>query len=87
MNNIITNSVFDKYCGLLVELNTKFSEQDIARLERLGYISISLSPKGATWSLTDRGAFMHKSLSENNNIFTKIVDFFYRRILKYKVNL
>ena len=46
-----------------------------------------MSPKGATWSLTDRGAFMHKSLSENNNIFTKIVDFFYRRILKYKVNL
>lgn len=84
---LITNPALGKGCGLLNKLEGALSSQEVRRLERLGYISTSLSPKGETWKLTHKGKVMRKLLSEDKSLFTKISDFFYKRILKYKVYL
>lgn len=83
----ITHKIFEHNAGLMKDLESAITIDEIRRLERLGYIENAISPKGATWKLSKKGKESRELLVGKATLFDKISDFFYRYILKYRVSL
>lgn len=86
-DNVICNKALSKGSGLLKELEDQLSESNVRDLELLGYIENAMTTKGETWKLTSKGRKLRKLLSERNSCGDTIKDWFYRRILRFNVNL
>ena len=83
----IIDPALDKGYGLLDTLERKMSPAEVRRLERLGYIENAISPKGATWRLSDKGKRMRNNLKKESSIATRCSDFFFKKVLRYNVSL
>lgn len=83
----IIDPALDKGYGLLETLEKKMSPTEVRRLERLGYIENAISPKGATWRLSDKGKRMRSNLKKESTLATRCSDFFFKRVLRYNVSL
>lgn len=83
----ITNNIFRNNSGLMKDLKEAISDNEIRRLERLGYIENAVSPKGETWKLSARGKASRSLLLGKRTLWGRISDFFYRHILNFRVSL
>jgi len=87
MQVLITDKAFAKGCGLLKDLESAITPEEVRRFERLGYIENAISPKGQTWKLSARGKELRKLLDDNKTVFDKITDFIFIHILRYRVSI
>lgn len=70
---ILKLSPLNKDSGLIENLKTNnISNSDISTLERLGYITTSISPKGPTWRISKKGKKMLMLLSKKR----RFIDYF-----------
>jgi hypothetical protein len=83
----IIDPALDKGYGMLDDLEKSLSSDEVRRLERLGYIENAISPKGATWRLSDKGKRMRKNLKKGTSLSTRLGDFFFKHVLHYNVSL
>ncbi len=83
----ITNDIFRCKSGLMKDLEAAISDKEVHRLEQLGYIENAVSPNGDTWKLSKKGEAARDLLIGKRTFFGKLSDFFYYRILGFRVNL
>lgn len=77
---ILKLSPLNKDSGLIENLKTNnISNSDISTLERLGYITTSISPKGPTWRISKKGKKMLMLLSKKR----RFIDYFMGIIIMF----
>lgn len=86
-DNIICNEALSKGCGLLKDLESALSENEVRDLELLGYIENAISSDGETWRLTKKGKKLRKLLMSQGSLNDFIRDWIYTKILRFNVNL
>lgn len=83
----IESSIFENKSGLLCDLETAISPEEVRRLERLGYIENAVSPEGETWKLSEKGRNARKALVGKVSFVDRISDFFLSKVLHYSVSI
>jgi len=86
-NNIICSEALNRGCGLLKDLESALSENEVRNLELLGYIENAISSEGETWKLTQKGKKMRKLLMNHKSLGDFVKDWVYTKILRFNVNL
>lgn len=86
-SNIICNDALSKGYGLLKDLESALSENEVRDLELLGYIENAISPNGETWKLTKKGKKLRKLLMNRSSLSDFLKDWIYTKILRFNVNL
>ncbi len=84
---VICNPAFKKKSGLVSDLLRSVPEDEIMRLERLGYIENGVSPNGETWKLTRKGVEYRSFMLPSRSVADGITDWILNKIVGFRVSL
>lgn len=74
--------IYQKKCGVVTELETKFGDVAVRQMEAMGYIINAPKDIGDTWRISDRALKLAKLRYRKSTILERLRDWFNLKVRK-----